>query len=92
MIGTEPKPFEEVAAALEGLDTLVVLGCGGCAAVCHTGGEPEVAEMRTKLEHLGKEVPATGVPERTCYIHQTREILDGMPAAPAANHLPVLGT
>jgi ferredoxin len=54
MIGTEPKPFEEVAAALEGLDALVVIGCGGCAAVCHTGGEPEVAGMRTKLERLGK--------------------------------------
>jgi len=81
MIGTEPKPFEEVAAALEGLDTLVVIGCGGCAAVCHTGGEPEVAEMKTKLERLGKKVLATGVPERTCYIHQTGEILDGMPAA-----------
>jgi ferredoxin len=80
MIGTEPKTFGEVAAALEGLNALVVIGCGGCAAVCHTGGEPEVAEMRAKLEDLGKTVLGAGVPERTCYIHQTRKVLDSMSA------------
>jgi len=92
MIGTEPKPFEEVAAALEGLDRLLVIGCGGCAAVCHTGGEPEVADMAAKLAGLGKRVLATGVPERTCYIHQTREVLDGMSAAlQQSNAVVVLG-
>ena len=75
MIGTEPKPFDEVRCALNGYSRLFVVGCGGCAAVCHTGGEPEVEAMKQKLIGMGKRVLATAVPERTCYIHHTRESL-----------------
>jgi ferredoxin len=92
MIGTEPKPTDEVARALQGLDSLVVLGCGGCATVCHTGGEPEVARMAEWMASIGKTVRATGVPERTCYIHHTREVLDRMPdAVRRADAVAVLG-
>jgi len=76
MIGTKPKPFDEIADAIEDYTTLVVIGCGGCATVSHTGGEPEVAEMAKKLKAFGKEILATGVPERTCYIHHTTATLD----------------
>jgi len=78
MIGTEPKPFEEVQDALGENERLVLVGCGGCAAVCHTGGEPEVAALGEKLAGIGKRVLAAVVPERTCYIHRTRESLDGI--------------
>jgi len=61
MIGTAPKPMQEVEAALEGKERIVVLGCGGCAKVCHTGGEPEVAQMADDLKKVGAvpEVPLT---------------------------------
>jgi len=78
MIGTQPKPFEEVTEALLTWSRLIVIGCGGCAKVCHTGGEPEVAQMSERLKGIGKEILATGVPERTCYIHHTTETLDGI--------------
>jgi ferredoxin len=81
MIGTEPKPFEEITGALEKRDRVILVGCGGCAAVCHTGGEPEVAQMAHRLNDYGKRVLATGVPERTCYIHHTQEVLGNMPEA-----------
>ena len=71
MIGTEPKPFDEIAEAVSDYTTLIVIGCGGCATVSRTGGELEVARMSEKLTGLGKEILGTGVPERTCYIHHT---------------------
>jgi len=78
MIGTEPKPLDEVADALQAWSKLIVLGCGGCAAVCYTGGEPEVAAMGEKLKGLGKDILATAVPERTCYIHHVKESLEAI--------------
>lgn len=78
MIGTEPKRFDEMAEAVDDYTTLIVIGCGGCATVSHTGGEPEVAEMAEKLKGVGKELLATGVPERTCYIQHTTETLDAI--------------
>jgi len=78
MIGTAPKPMQEVEAALEGKERIVVLGCGGCAKGCHTGGEPEVAQMADDLKKVGKTILATGVPERTCYIHHTKETMGAM--------------
>jgi len=78
MIGTELKPVDEIMEALSDYTTLIVIGCGGCATVSHTGGEPEVAGMTEKLKGMGKEILATGVPERTCYIHHTTDTLGGI--------------
>ena len=75
MIGTEAKPFDEIQCAVEQCSELVVVGCGGCATVCHTGGEPEVAAMAGQLADVGKCVLAVVVPERACYIHHLRESL-----------------
>ena len=76
MIGTQLKPFDEIRDAIRDYMRLVVIGCGGCATVSHTGGEPEVVEMAKKLKAEGKDILATGVPERTCYIHHTTATLD----------------
>ncbi len=75
LIGTEPKPFDEVERAIEEFPDLLIVGCGGCATVCHTGGEPEVAQMAERLAGTGKRVLATVVPKRSCYIHRLRESL-----------------
>jgi ferredoxin len=92
MIGTEPKPFEELVQAVGTCSKLIVVGCGGCAAVCHTGGEPEVEALADRLTGLGKEVLATAVPERTCYIQHTKGSLEAIgPALSTADALVVLG-
>ena len=77
MIGTAYKPEQEVLDAVAGYDKVVVVGCNGCAKVCNTGGEPQVAEMAEKLRAAGKEVVFEVTPERTCYINHTLAALDG---------------
>ncbi len=70
MIGQTQKPLEEILGYLEGREKVVLVGCGGCATVFHTGGEPEVKEMADILSQKGKEVLAAIAPpfgEFTCY-------------------------
>ena len=70
MIGQTQKPIEEILEYLEGNHNIVLVGCGGCATVFHTGGEPEVKEMAKKLTEEGKKVLAAIAPpfgEFTCY-------------------------
>ena len=77
MIGTSNKPEQEVLEAVEGYDKIIVVGCNGCAKVCNTGGEPQVAAMSEQLRKNGKEVVLEVTPERTCYINHTLGALDG---------------
>jgi len=50
------KPFGEVLEYLEGKKKILLMGCGGCATIFHTGGIKEVSEMAEKLVTEGKEV------------------------------------
>jgi ferredoxin len=71
MIGQTQKPIEEILEYLEGKEKVVLVGCGGCATVFHTGGETEVKEMAKTLTETGKQVLATIAPpfgEFTCYL------------------------
>jgi ferredoxin len=70
MIGQTQKPIEEILEYLEGKKKIVLIGCGGCATVFHTGGETEVKEMVKTLTETGKQVLAAIAPpfgEFTCY-------------------------
>ena len=72
MIITTSKPFEEVLKELEGKDKVFIVGCGSCAATCETGGEPEVAAMKEKLEAEGKTVTGGIVYEEVCHELNTK--------------------
>jgi len=70
MIAQTQKPTEEILEYLEGKEKVVLVGCGGCATVFHTGGEPEVKEMAEELAERGKKILAAITPpfgEFTCY-------------------------
>jgi len=70
MIGQTQKPIVEILEYLEGKEKIVLVGCGGCATVFHTGGETEVKEMAKTLTETGKQVLAAIAPpfgEFTCY-------------------------
>ncbi|MBN2062074.1 MAG: methylenetetrahydrofolate reductase C-terminal domain-containing protein [Deltaproteobacteria bacterium] len=76
MIGTIPKPFKDIMDSLEGYKKIAVIGCNGCAKVCMTGGEDQVAELAEKLRKHGKEIVLEATPDRTCYVEKTRKVLD----------------
>jgi len=78
VIGQVQKPIEEILEMLDGKKKLVLYGCGGCATVFHTGGEPEVKEMSDTLSKHGKNILAAIAPpfgEFTCYVPWCKERL-----------------
>ena len=66
MHATIQKPFKEIMGMLEGENRVFIVGCGNCARKCNSGGEPEVAAMKERLEKVGKTVTGTFVPDGTC--------------------------
>lgn len=76
MIGTTPKPLEEIKGALDGFEKVAVIGCDGCAKVCKSGGSQQVAELAEMIRSQGKQVVFEATPERTCYANKTKETLE----------------
>jgi len=77
MIGTARKPDAEILEAVGKYNKVVVAGCNGCAKVCKTGGEAQVASMANQLRENGMDVTLEVTPERTCYINHTLASLEG---------------
>lgn len=74
MIVTTPRDWERVKKNLEelGAKSVFVMGCGECATVAHTGGEPEVIQMKAMLEQAGYEVAGWAVGAVTCHLGGTK--------------------
>lgn len=75
MIGTTQKPFEDIMDTLKQYKKIAVIGCNGCAKVCMTGGDEQVAEMAKRLRDNDKEIVLEATPDRTCYVDKTHEVL-----------------
>lgn len=58
MHATIQKPMDEIIGNLKAGEKVFVVGCGNCAAKCHSGGEPETKEMAERLRRRG--VTVTG--------------------------------
>lgn len=56
MHATIQKPLDEIVSNLKPGEKVFVVGCGNCAAKCHSGGEPETREMAERLRRKGVEV------------------------------------
>lgn len=54
MIVAERKSLERIEAMIEGMQKVLVVGCGTCVAVCLTGGEREVELLAAQLRMKGK--------------------------------------
>lgn len=50
MIITTQRSLEDIKAAVEPYRRVAIIGCGGCAAVCQTGGTKQVEELARALE------------------------------------------
>jgi hypothetical protein len=66
VIVSELKPFSVILDYLEGEGNIFILGCRGCAEASKTGGEPQVLEMKQKLEGAGKKVAGYTVADFLC--------------------------
>ncbi|MFC1862223.1 methylenetetrahydrofolate reductase C-terminal domain-containing protein [Chloroflexota bacterium] len=53
---TEQKPIEELLETMEQCNGIYIIGCGTCPTLQHTGGKPEVLDMKDRLEAAGKKV------------------------------------
>jgi len=56
MHATIQKPIDEILEYLKPDERVFVVGCGNCAAKCHSGGEPETREMAERLKQSGVSV------------------------------------
>jgi ferredoxin len=71
MIVADRKPLEEIIAALEDAQRILVVGCGTCVAVCLSGGQKEAEllaveiRMALKLKGVDADVKSTEV-QRQC--------------------------
>ena len=66
------KDFEKIKAFLEGYSKVFIVGCADCATTCKTGGEEELAEMKGRLESIGKTVTGTAVFDTACLLGEVR--------------------
>ena len=56
MHATIQKPIEEILSCLKPGEKVFVVGCGNCAAKCHSGGEGETKCMAERLERRGVDI------------------------------------
>lgn len=66
MLITELKPLEQILQYMDGENRVFLVGCHGCAEGCQTGGEPQVLEMKQRLEAAGKAVAGYSVIDMVC--------------------------
>jgi len=72
MLISEQKPLEEILSYLNGEKSIFVVGCKGCAEGWGSGGEKQVAEMRSTLQEKGKAITGSVVVDMLCDAALTR--------------------
>ena len=79
MHATIQKPLDEIISYLGPGEKVFVVGCGNCAAKCHSGGEPETKEIAERLRQEGVEVAGwacTGSGVSLCKLAITKKMLN----------------
>lgn len=66
MILSRQKKWEDIVGYLEGQNKIFLLGCNGCAQASGSGGPVQVAEMKGKLEGIGKKITGSAVVDFLC--------------------------
>ncbi len=72
MIISQQKPLEELLASLKEYNKIFLVGCGECAAICKSGGEPELLKMKAELAAAGKAVMGMCMPGAPCIAAQIK--------------------
>jgi len=66
MLISQQKPLEEILSYLNGDTNIFIIGCKGCAEGWGSGGEKQVAEMKSTLQEKGKAVTGSVVVDMLC--------------------------
>ncbi len=91
MIITSRKPVEEICESIKSCERVFLVGCGECATICKTGGDPEIARMRAALQERDVIVTGACIPKAPCVLSQTKsELVRNMTAAREAQAVIVL--
>lgn len=72
MIITKKRDIKELMENIKNYNSFFLLGCSECAALCGTGGEPELKAMKEALEGEGKKVTGTFVAKTGCQVLGTK--------------------
>ncbi|MGB9715170.1 MAG: methylenetetrahydrofolate reductase C-terminal domain-containing protein [Thermodesulfovibrionales bacterium] len=72
MIVTKKRDFNKLMENIKNHKKVFLLGCSECAALCGTGGEPELKEMKETLEAVGKEVTGLIAVKSGCQVLGTK--------------------
>ncbi len=75
MHATIQKRLEVILDFMKDEEKVFIIGCGNCARKCQSGGEPEVRNMKERLEAAGKVVTGTNVPDGTCSLGFVNELV-----------------
>jgi len=75
MIISKQRQFEDILKNLENINKVFLVGCGECSTTCKSGGEPEILEIKAKLEQQGKTITGYCVPDAPCVAPQIKTAL-----------------
>ncbi|MCD6460123.1 methylenetetrahydrofolate reductase C-terminal domain-containing protein [bacterium] len=75
MIITTAKQLDNLFDVLKEHQCVFLIGCGSCAAACHTGGEEDIIEIKKVLEEHNKTITGYCIPKETCHHLLTRKEL-----------------
>ncbi|HEX7628653.1 MAG TPA: methylenetetrahydrofolate reductase C-terminal domain-containing protein [Candidatus Methanoperedens sp.] len=89
MIISRQKEFNDILKLLSEKN-LFIIGCGKCAKKQRVGGEPEVLDMKKKLEAAGKNITGWTVLSSACSLNSWEEVMSQNPGIKKADALLVM--
>ncbi|HEY6586351.1 MAG TPA: methylenetetrahydrofolate reductase C-terminal domain-containing protein [Candidatus Methanoperedens sp.] len=89
MIISRQKEFNDILQMLREKN-IFIIGCGKCAKKQRVGGEPEVLDMKKKLEASGKNITGWTVLSSACSIASWNDVLSQNPGINESDALLVM--
>ncbi|VVB53065.1 Uncharacterised protein [uncultured archaeon] len=89
MIISRQKEFNDILQMLREKN-IFIIGCGKCAKKQRVGGEPEVLDMKKKLEASGKNITGWTVLSSACSITSWNDVLSQNPGINKSDALLVM--
>lgn len=72
MIITKKRALEDILQNIREYRRIFLIGCGECAALCGTGGQQQIDEMKELLTSHGKEVTGSHMAKTGCQVLGTK--------------------